>query len=260
MNSSSQIQAVNSLTYADIAGLNLGLSRFQGESSVSFLARCYQATTRRRDHSYEGTQDELCLQLGLAQWTGISLVSTDVHFTISSALGLITILSGGKTTVIPTVTMDPDNYWRWKMLSDVVGDLNLVAGLTAALTGPDGPALQIANQSNVFTVVNEAVTSRVQVLAHGNIIADSVVFNQAPGDYNLEHGTLTLDILPGADLNISYQYLALPFSLVCSEVGLFGLVESSLATVGTGSNNVLAYQLREAVQAVMNADRSYWAE
>jgi hypothetical protein len=30
--------------------------------------------------------------------------------------------------------------------------------------------------------------------------------------------------------------------------------------VGVSSDNVLAYQLREVVQAVMNADPSYWAQ
>src|ERR1035437_5055573 len=63
MNSTSQLQLVNSMTYADLAALNLGLTRFPGEKAAAFLQRCYQATTRRRDHSYEGTQDELCLQL-----------------------------------------------------------------------------------------------------------------------------------------------------------------------------------------------------
>ena len=52
----------------------------------------------------------------------------------------------------------------------------------------------------------------------------------------------------------------MPYNLVCSELGLFGLVEPSLATVGVSSGNVLAYQLREVVQAVMNADPSYWAQ
>ena len=37
MNTSTQIQRVNSLTYADVAGLNVGLTRMQGEDSVAFL-------------------------------------------------------------------------------------------------------------------------------------------------------------------------------------------------------------------------------
>ena len=58
MNTSTQIQPVNSLTYADVVGLNVGLTRMQGEDSVAFLERCYLSTTCRQDSTYEGEQDQ----------------------------------------------------------------------------------------------------------------------------------------------------------------------------------------------------------
>jgi hypothetical protein len=262
MNTSNQIQQVNSLTYVDVAALNLGLSRLPGESSAAFLQRCYQATTRRRDHSYEGMQDEICLQLGLKQWAGISISSTATDLVIAARIGLVSLATAGQTTNVPTVTMAADSYWVWRNLSDVVADLNKISGITAKLIGSDGPALQIARQSNLFTVVNESITDQHQNLAHGNIIASSLTFNMGTSGYNLtpQSGSLTLNGAVSTGLTVSYQYIGLPYNLVCSELGLFGLTEPSLATVGVSSDNVLAYQLREAVQAVMSADPSYWTE
>jgi hypothetical protein len=261
MNTSTQIQQVNSLTYVDVAALNLGLSRLPGESSAAFLQRCYQATTRRRDHSYAGMQDEICLQLGLKQWAGISISSTATDLVIAAQIGLVSLTTGGLTTNIPTVTMAPDSYWVWRKLSDVAADLNKISGITATLVGPDGAALQIAKQSNLFTVVNEAIIHRHQTLENTNVIASSLVFSTATSVSNVaQDGTLTLSGTIPDGLTVSYQYLGLPYNLVCSELGLFGLTEPSLATVGVTSNNVLAYQLREAVQAVMSADPSYWTE
>ena len=250
------------MTYADLAALNLGLTRFPGEKAAAFLQRCYQATTRRRDHSYEGTQDELCLQLGLAQSEGISVTSTDPTLAIASSIGLVTVLTFGTTHQVPTVVMAVDNYWVWRLLSDVVRDLNSIPGVTALLLTDDGPALQLARQSNIQTEVGEAVTSNDQMLEHAHILEASVAFNTVPGDYVFdgETGELILHANPPAGLAISYQHLVLPFNLVCTQVGLFGLTEPALATVGVGSNNVLAYQIREALQVVMAADPSYWAE
>ena len=108
MNTSTQIQPVNSLTYADVVGLNVGLTRMQGEDSVAFLERCYLSTTCRQDSTYEGEQDQVCLQLGLSQWAGISISSTDSSMTITVCIGLVTVVQNGVTHTIPTVTMAPD--------------------------------------------------------------------------------------------------------------------------------------------------------
>jgi hypothetical protein len=262
MNTSTQIQPVNSLTYADVVGLNVGLTRMQGEDSVAFLERCYLSTTCRQDSTYEGEQDQICLQLGLSQWAGISISSTDSSMTITVCIGLVTVVQNGVTYNIPTVTMAPDDYWVWRMISDVVNDLNAITGVTAVLAGPDGPALQIAKQSNLFTVPSEAITMTDQLLANANVIASSLTFSVAPGSYvfNPQTGELIFSGTLPPGLSVAYQYIAMPYNLVCSELGLFGLVEPSLATVGVSSDNVLAYQLREVVQAVMNADPSYWAQ
>src|ERR1039457_873668 len=137
MNTSTQIQRVNSLTYADIAGLNVGLTRMQGEDSVAFLERCYLATTCRQDSTYEGEQDQVCLQLGLTQWAGIAVSSTSLSMTITVCIGLVTVVLNGVTSTIPTVTMAPDDYWVWRKISDVVNELNAITGVTATLLGPD---------------------------------------------------------------------------------------------------------------------------
>jgi hypothetical protein len=158
--------------------------------------------------------------------------------------------------------MAPDDYWVWRKISDVVNDLNAITGVTATLLGPDGPALQIAKQSNQFTVPSEAITMTDQMLAHANVIESSLTFSVAPGSYvfNPQTGELIFSGTLPAGLSVAYRYTAMPYNIVCSELGLFGLVEPSLATVGVSSDNVLAYQLREVVQAVMNADPSYWAQ
>src|ERR1035438_1954460 len=95
MNTTTQIQRVNSLTYADVAGLNVGLTRMQGEDSVAFLERCYLATTCRQDSTYEGEQDQVWLQLGLTQWAGISVSSTSLSMTIKVCIGLVTVVLNG---------------------------------------------------------------------------------------------------------------------------------------------------------------------
>ena len=71
-------------------GPELRLARMQGEDSVAFLERCYLATTCRQDSTYEGEQDQICLQLGLKQWAGISVSSTDTSMTITVCIGLVT--------------------------------------------------------------------------------------------------------------------------------------------------------------------------
>jgi len=261
MNTSTQIQRVNSLTYADMVGLNVGLTRIQGEDSVAFLGRCQKATTCRQDSTYEGEQDQICLQLGLTQWAGIAISSTSSNTVITVGIGLVTVVLDSVTHHIPTVTMAPDTYWVWRTLSDVVKDLNAITGITASLLGPDGPALQLAKQSNQFTVSSESITLSDQMLANDNVIASSLTFSVAPGNYvfNSKTGELVFSGTLPSGLTAAYQYIAMPYNLVCSELGLFGLVEASLATVGVSSDNVLAYQLREVVQAVMTADPCYWA-
>jgi len=256
-----QFQQVNSLTYIDVAALKLGLTRFPGEKAAAFLERCNKATTRRRDHSYEGTQDELCLQLGLDQWLGFSFASSIAGAVISCNVGMVTVTVDGNTTSIPTVTMAPDNYWEWKKLSKVVEELNAIAGITAVLLAEDGPALQIARQSNVLTVLNEAITSGDQILSHSGVVVSTMAFNMSLGAYQYDPDSNRLTIEdPPEGLRVSYQHLVLPYQVVCTEVGLFGLTEPSLASIGVGKDNTLAYQLQEAVQAVMLADSCYWAQ
>lgn len=262
MPTTTQLQVANSTTYADVVGLQLGLPRFQGETSTRYMARLYAATAKRRDLSYEGLQDELTLQLGLDQWVGIRVTSTNLQAIVTVGLGTVTVTLGLTSVLIPTVIMAADNYWEWRRLSDVVADLNQISGITAELAGPDGPALTLVRQSNLYTVVGEAVTSVETQLAHTNLVPDSLVFQQPSAEaFNLDPitGKLSLGAPPVSGQSVSYQYLVLPCLLVVSDVGLFSLQDAGLATVGVSSSNVLAYQLREVLQTIMQQDPSYWA-
>jgi hypothetical protein len=51
--------------------------------------------------------------------------------------------------VIPLVTIDADNYWTWRNLSDVVFDINTLIPCTTVLQGPDGLAWQLVSQSSL---------------------------------------------------------------------------------------------------------------
>jgi len=66
--------------------------------------------------------------------------------------------------------MAPDDYWVWRKISDVVNDLKCHHRCDGDSARPDGPALQIAKQSNQFTVPSEAITMTDQMLAHANVI------------------------------------------------------------------------------------------
>src|SRR3954468_17015242 len=59
-----QFQKVNSTSYVDVLGLQLGLDRLQGETSDEYTKRLEFAARLRRAHPYEGTLNEVSLQLG----------------------------------------------------------------------------------------------------------------------------------------------------------------------------------------------------
>lgn len=252
------VQQVNSTTYSDVSGLMLGLDRIPGESTISFVDRLHRASSNRRDHSLQGTIDDIAFHLGLKVQPGIS-VQLPTNAKILCEIGRVTVFAADGTvlTTIPTVTIADDNYLEWKMLSDVVAALN-AAGFTSSLLIDDAPALQIANQSNLFVQLNESVTTKVFQLEHSNVI--SYELNQAISGVSLDatNGVLTLPGDPPDGLSISYFYMFNPISLVCSDVGLIGLTDSSIKDVAV-KNGALAYQFREFIQTIMSTDRSYWA-
>ena len=132
------------------------------------------------------------------------------------------------------------------------GTLYLGDPYTATVTAPAaiGAAVVSLDQTFQFPASGSAV---VYVPANGSTAASQMVISYTGTSNN------SLTGVTGITQTIGDEYLIRP-NIVCSELGLFGLVEPSLATVGVSSDNVLAYQLREVVQAVMNADPSYWAQ
>ena len=260
MNSTTNIQRVNSTSYADVVGLQLGLPRFVGETTTKYLVRLANASRYRRDSSYEGLLEELSLALGLNVYQKITVTAAGAL--IKTGFGLITITIGSNVHKVPTCVMNADTYLVWRKLSDIVVDLNAIPGVTATLLGEDGWGQQIAVQSNVYLVVGEKVDQQSMSLAHTGILLETVLFSQTlTSSYTLNPaGQLLLSDVPPAGLTVTYQYQVNPYNIVCSDVGLFSLTDPAIATSCVNGSGVLAYQIREFINAVMSQDRCYWAE
>jgi hypothetical protein len=251
------LQLVNSLSYADVAGLQFGLPRLPGELTSVYVDRLYRAAVSKRDHSYEGMLDSLVLEFGLHQQVAGQLTSTLPSTSVLIGPGLITV----NATTIPTAVVDGDTYLTWRTLGAVFADLEAVAGISMTLMAdPALSAMQLVRQGNVFTVLNEPVLTLAHPCAHAGVIAESVRFNLPVSTWTLTNDVLTLAQTPPTGLLVSYQYQANPFDVVISEVGLFGLADPTLARVAVSEAHVLAYQVREFIQAVMQTDRSYWTK
>lgn len=254
------VQQVNSTSYADVVGLSLGLSRLPGENTADYADRLYQATTLVRDHSFQGTVNEIALQLGLQIAAGISVSSTDTAATISVDVSGVSLSSGNTLVLCPLMVTDPDDVWRWRLLSDVVSDINAHAPLfSATLLISDRPALQLVQQSNVYNIIAEPVTGGRMALDNPGIIVGSEIFDTVVPAYTIVNGILAFTSEPPSGTRITYRYRVLPYDLVCSEVGAFGLLSSGITAVAITPDDAVVYQLREAVQEVMIEDRSYWA-
>jgi hypothetical protein len=249
---------VNSTSYSDVTGLLLGLDRLAGESTVAYVDRLFRAAANRRDHSLQGTIDELAFHLGLKVQPGIT-VQLPTNAQILCEVGRVTILdqNGNILGRVLTATIAEDGYLVWKNLSDVVAALNAL-GYRSSLLIADAPALQLTNQSNVFVQLNESVTSRITQLGHSNV--GSYTLNQQIEGVTVDsvNGILTLPSDPPADLTISYFYSFNPIDLVCSDVALLGLNDKAIKDTAV-RGGVLAYQFREFIQTIMSADRSYWS-
>lgn len=250
--------ATNSVSYADVSGLLLGLDRLQGENTTSYVDRLFRAAANRRDHSLQGTIDEISFHLGLRVRPGVS-VTLPSGSQIICEVGRVTVITNGATVLtIPTFTIADDSYIEWKNLSDVVTELN-AAGFSASLLIEDAPALQLVKQTNVFVELNEPVGFRITRLAHQNIVSYQFSQQVSVSSFDMTAGLITLANDPPSDLTISYFYSFNPAELVCSDVALLGLTDPSIKDVAV-KNGALAYQFLEFIQTIMAADRSYWAQ
>lgn len=250
-----QIQVSNSTSYADVLGLQIGLDRLQGETTPTYLKRLEAAVRLRREHPYEGALNEVSLQLGFAPAPYISL-NVAAGIVITSSIAGITV---GSHPTVPLLSFDNDTMWKWRMLSDVVSDLNLY--VQATLLVADGPAMQIARQTNSLWSFSESVAGVQTQLLNTGIIVGSELFNQSVPSYTLtSNGLITFSVEPNSGTEITYNHISAPYDLVGSPVSMIGFTDPEFASVAAMSNSALAYQVREFIQAIMLIDRSYWAD
>jgi hypothetical protein len=254
----------NSTSYCDELGVLIGLSRLPGESSDSYIKRLKTATRIDVGQDYVGLLNELTLQLGLSISKLISLTSrTGNSLTVEVALTgiVITDTLTLATQTIPIVNVDIDDAWSWRLISDVVLDINTGVIATAAILGSDGPTIKLARQSNTLTVFNQPVSGQTTNLGFVNIITSSVLFNIPVPSYTLtSDGILTFSAPVLANTTITYKRLVWPYSIIGGDISLISLLDSSVFTMAQGLNGTIVYQIREAVQSIVARDLSYWGK
>lgn len=258
-----QLQQSNSTTYSDELGLLLGLERLPAEKASTYVRRLAAATQLRRDHPYEGSVNEINIQLGFIPEPYISLNLSPGTIVSASIAGVV--VSGSPSTYpsVPLLTFDKDSMWKWRMLSDVVNDLNniLPSVEIATLLVEDGPAFQIARQTNSLWSFSEPVIGVQVQLNNNGIVVGSELFNNVVSSYILStSGLLTFTSEPPAGTAITYNYVVTPYSLVGSPVSLIGLKDPEFPSVAETDQNILAYQVQEFTQTIMLQDRSYWTK
>lgn len=251
-----QIQKVNSTTYADITGVDFGLPRLLGETAEQYLKRLEFAANLTRTAPYPGALNQINLALGLEPAPYIHLQFASIPQIVTSSIAGIVI---GNHPSIPILTFDQDTMWDWQSLSEVVANINLISSVVATLLVPDGPAFQIARQTNSLWSFSEEITGIQYQLQHQGVVVGSELFDQTIPSYTLtEEGLLTFIQEPQIGTHITYNYIVGPYNMVGAPVALIGLTDPEFASVAETSNGVLAYQVSEFVQNIMETDLSYW--
>ncbi len=264
-------QAYNSTTYVDQLSILLGLYQDRlpgntaaqqlGESASAFLSSLYKAASERRDHTIEGFINDVAAHLGLNVQPGVLITPPDQTTVITVSGGRITFVDGSTTVIIPTVTIDPDDFWKWRMLSDVVSDINTLTTCVATLQIPDTYAIQLVPQSSLGCSVGETVTNASSTLNHSGIVVGSELFNLPVPKYTLtSSGSLNLSASPTAGTKISYIYNLAPFILTCSEVSVISLKDPALQTTALCPDGSMVYQVREFVYQILAQDPCYWGQ
>lgn len=259
MTSAFSLQPYNSVSFVDVVALQLGLQRLPSEPADTFLDRLYQAAINVRDHSFQGTIDQIAFELGLAVSAGINISTVDPTVIIQVSFGQIAITQGTSTVAVPLVTIDPDNYWAWRQLSAVVADVNALGFCTAELMAADGPAWQLASQSSLNIAIAEPVTAKQFSLANTGVVVGTERFNVVVPKYTLTAaGEISFVSNPPATTAITYVYNINPFKLAVSQVGSFSLMDPSLTNYAAGVDGALVHQLGEYTQDLLTQDPSYW--
>ena len=261
MASQFSLQPFNSVSYVDVVALQLGLQRLPAEPADTFLDRLYQAASNVRDHSLQGTVDQLAFELGLSVSSGIQISSLDPTIMIVVSFGQVLITQGTTRTIIPLLTITADNFWSWLQLSDIVAAINTQTFCTAVLLGPDGPTWQLPSQSSLNIAVAEPVSAIKSKLNHTGVVVGSERFNVTVPSYTLTTaGDLVFVTNPPANTQITYVYNLSPFQLAVSQVGTFSFMDPTLPAYAAGVNGALVYQLSEYVQDLLTQDPCYWGE
>ena len=256
----SNLEQVNSTTYVDLLGVLLGLERLPGELSPAFLNRIYQSLQGSRGHEYIGLLNEINLQLGLSLETSVSLTG-DQASDVTVTLAGMHLHNEAEDLTIPLLTMDINDLWQWKLISDLVNSINQTTTFQAQLLGEDGLALQLIRQKNVLTVVDYPLEGQYFLLGQTGILLGTERFNVSVPSYTLgQDGKLRFSQPLPTGARMTYQYRVWPYQLVASPVGVLGLMEPDLAAIAVADNGRLAYQVREYVQDIMRTDRSYWGK
>ena len=255
-----RLQATNSTTYADLIGLQMGLPRLSGETAISYIQRISAASHLVRTHAYEGAVNEINLQLGFVPqaYIGLNLAPNTI---VSVSITGVVIGNNLSLAPVPLLSFDLDTMWNWYMLSDVVNGINAITPGLATLLVTDGPAIQLARQTNSLWSLAEVVTGVQMQLQYSGIQVGSELFSQSVPSYTLSPaGLLTFSNEPLANTTITYNYVVTPYNLVGAPVALIGLADPQFQAVATTPTGALAYQVTEFIQTIMKEDLSYWAK
>lgn len=259
MASQFNLQQVNSVSYVDVVALQLGLQRLPGETTDTFLDRLYQAANNVRDHTFQGTIDQIAFALGLTVDVGLKVTSFDPTVVVQVSFGQMSFTQGSTVSVVPLVTIDSDNYWSWRTLSDIVADINTQTPCQATLLHGDGLGWQLANQSSLNIAVAEPVPGKQNTLLNTGVVVGTERFNTSVPKYTLtSSGSLVFTSTPPANTQVTYVYNLSPFTVAVSQVGAFSLTDPSIAAYAAGKDGTLVHQLREYTQDLLTQDSSYW--
>jgi hypothetical protein len=264
MSSSLTIQAsqqllANSTTYIDLLGVTVGLTRMAGESSVSFSERVRRAAISDRSASYRGLMNEICLQFGLDLFEAIE-INGPIDTEVSVSLAGVRLMTAGATQsfLFPLSSVDPDGFWKWASLSDVVAAINASVTWQAALKCQDGPSFQLVQQNNVVLALNESITGQIVQLKNPYLIPGTEVFNQSVPPYALAGSVLTFASPIPSGINITYRHLVAPYTLIGSPVFLMSMLDPEFGQLAKTSDGDLTYQTKELVNELLQRDASYW--
>lgn len=259
MASQFSIQAVNSVSYVDVVALQLGLQRITGEKGDAFLDRLYAAASNVRDHTLQGTIDQIAFEFGLNVSPGILITPIDPTTVIQVVFGQISIKSGVTAVTIPLVKIAIDNYWEWRMLSDVVADINAKTTATASLLGPDAPGWQLNGQSSINVALAEPVVYQQSLLEHRGVLVGTERFSTAVPSYTLTSaGALVFASTPPVGTTVAYVYNISPMTLAVSQVGAFSFLDPAVTLYAAGPDGSMVQQLREYTQDLLTQDPCYW--